>query len=37
VALELTFSIGILPRGFHRLSFPSVAKDQSSRVPQTSL
>ena len=37
VALELTLSIGILPRGLHRLSFPSVAKDQSSRVPQNSL
>jgi hypothetical protein len=37
VALELTLSIGILPRGLHRLSFPSVAKGQSSRVPQNSL
>ena len=37
VALELILSIGILPRGLHRLSFPSIAKDQSSRVPQNSL
>ena len=36
-ALELTLSIGILPRGLHRLSFPSIVKDQSSRVPQNSL
>jgi hypothetical protein len=37
VALELTFGIGILPHGLHRLSFPSIAKGQSSRVPQNSL
>jgi hypothetical protein len=37
VALELTLSIGILPHGLHRLSFPSVALGQSSRVPQNSL
>jgi hypothetical protein len=37
VAPELTLSIGILPHGLHRLSFPSIAKGQSSRVPQNSL
>ena len=37
VALELTLNIGILPHGLHRLSFPSIAKGQSSRVPQNSL
>jgi hypothetical protein len=29
MALELILSIGILPRGLHRLSFPSIAKDQT--------
>jgi hypothetical protein len=37
VAPELTLGIGILPHGLHRLSFPSIAKGQGSRVPQNSL
>jgi len=37
VALELTFHIGILPRGLHRSSFPSNAKGQSSHVLWRSL